>query len=299
MNLSHVNELFISSSVQNRVVLREYPCPFLLVVVNSKKLYIPFVPKKLLKIPELKQIKINCVEWSIVDMEGGAQYNPRTVEEVFRDFTGRRAGMIKALTTGNAISKPTHIPISFPFWCFICSIFLSGFSVMLHWIILFSSSFADVEDFYQQCDPGSLGIFTFFFHTYFRIWWMSLFLSLPLLSVFLLTSFANFDRIWLVLSFRNILQISKFLLFVMAKPFLFEINKALTCNQISGFGFWVKGQNNVAPSFCFPFNYTKANELKSKLLGSLFFAHDSVFCSWLLFVFCSTYSVLTEIFFYW
>ncbi|XP_027333625.1 PHD finger protein ALFIN-LIKE 4-like isoform X5 [Abrus precatorius] len=32
-------------------------------------------------------------------MDGGAQYNPRTVEEVFRDFKGRRAGMIKALTT--------------------------------------------------------------------------------------------------------------------------------------------------------------------------------------------------------
>ncbi|KAA8534800.1 hypothetical protein F0562_029758 [Nyssa sinensis] len=31
-------------------------------------------------------------------MDGGAQYNPRTVEEVFRDFKGRRAGMIKALT---------------------------------------------------------------------------------------------------------------------------------------------------------------------------------------------------------
>nr|ADL36567.1 ALF domain class transcription factor [Malus domestica] len=34
-------------------------------------------------------------------MDGGAPYNPRTVEEVFRDFKGRRAGMIKALTTGN------------------------------------------------------------------------------------------------------------------------------------------------------------------------------------------------------
>ncbi|KAK6911931.1 Alfin, N-terminal [Dillenia turbinata] len=31
-------------------------------------------------------------------MDGGAQHNPRTVEEVFRDFKGRRAGMIKALT---------------------------------------------------------------------------------------------------------------------------------------------------------------------------------------------------------
>lgn len=27
-------------------------------------------------------------------------YNPRTVEEVFRDFKGRRTGVIKALTTG-------------------------------------------------------------------------------------------------------------------------------------------------------------------------------------------------------
>lgn len=30
----------------------------------------------------------------------GTQYNPRTVEEIFRDFKGRRAGMIKALTSG-------------------------------------------------------------------------------------------------------------------------------------------------------------------------------------------------------
>ncbi|KAG7030505.1 PHD finger protein ALFIN-LIKE 5, partial [Cucurbita argyrosperma subsp. argyrosperma] len=33
-------------------------------------------------------------------MDGGVAYNPRTVEEVFRDFKGRRAGMIRALTTG-------------------------------------------------------------------------------------------------------------------------------------------------------------------------------------------------------
>uniref|UniRef100_A0A5B7BYY3 PHD finger protein ALFIN-LIKE n=1 Tax=Davidia involucrata TaxID=16924 RepID=A0A5B7BYY3_DAVIN len=34
-----------------------------------------------------------------MDGGGGVQYNPSTVEEVFRDFKGRRAGMIKALTT--------------------------------------------------------------------------------------------------------------------------------------------------------------------------------------------------------
>lgn len=33
-------------------------------------------------------------------MDSRTQYNPRTVEEVFRDFKGRRAGLIKALTTG-------------------------------------------------------------------------------------------------------------------------------------------------------------------------------------------------------
>lgn len=37
-------------------------------------------------------------------MDGGAQYNPRTVEDVFRDFKGRRTGMIKALTTGSFFS---------------------------------------------------------------------------------------------------------------------------------------------------------------------------------------------------
>ncbi|KAF3439650.1 hypothetical protein FNV43_RR17928 [Rhamnella rubrinervis] len=31
-------------------------------------------------------------------MDGGSAYNPRSVEEVFRDFKGRRAGLIKALT---------------------------------------------------------------------------------------------------------------------------------------------------------------------------------------------------------
>lgn len=33
-------------------------------------------------------------------MEIGAHNSPRTVEEVFKDFKGRRIGLIKALTTG-------------------------------------------------------------------------------------------------------------------------------------------------------------------------------------------------------
>uniref|UniRef100_B6SNE5 PHD finger protein ALFIN-LIKE n=1 Tax=Zea mays TaxID=4577 RepID=B6SNE5_MAIZE len=33
-----------------------------------------------------------------MDPGAGAHYSARTAEEVFRDFRGRRAGMIKALT---------------------------------------------------------------------------------------------------------------------------------------------------------------------------------------------------------
>lgn len=49
-------------------------------------------------------------------MDGGVNYNPRTVEEVFRDFKGRRAGMIKALTTGLSLSLShslLFLPINF------------------------------------------------------------------------------------------------------------------------------------------------------------------------------------------
>lgn len=46
------------------------------------------------------------------EMDAGGAYNPRTVEEVFRDFKGRRAGMIKALTTGK---KNCFFLLLFPF----------------------------------------------------------------------------------------------------------------------------------------------------------------------------------------
>lgn len=53
-------------------------------------------------------------------MDAGGAYNPRTVEEVFKDFKGRRAGMIKALTTG----KNWVFFSSFFFFHFLC--FLTG-----------------------------------------------------------------------------------------------------------------------------------------------------------------------------
>jgi hypothetical protein len=82
-------------------------------------------------------------------MDGGAQYNPRTVEEVFRDLKGRRAGMIKALTTGTALSLSLsqfsfRIFMSHCELCYVC----------LWWFFFFLFFLADVEEFYQRCDPG-------------------------------------------------------------------------------------------------------------------------------------------------
>ncbi|KAK4769375.1 hypothetical protein SAY86_027525 [Trapa natans] len=47
-------------------------------------------------------------------MEGTPHPVPRTVEEVFSDFKGRRAGLIKALTTGSlplSLLLPHHISL--------------------------------------------------------------------------------------------------------------------------------------------------------------------------------------------
>jgi hypothetical protein len=47
-------------------------------------------------------------------MDSRTQYNSYTVEDVFQDFKGRRAGLIKALTTG--ISNRPNILSSFFFF---------------------------------------------------------------------------------------------------------------------------------------------------------------------------------------
>ena len=45
-------------------------------------------------------------------MDANPQYGPRTVEEVFRDFKGRRAGLIKALTSGKMFQKTISVILS-------------------------------------------------------------------------------------------------------------------------------------------------------------------------------------------
>ena len=80
-----------------------------------------------------------------MDPGAGAHYSARTAEEVFRDFRGRRAGMIKALTNG---MLPSLAP-----WFRISPAYLAGgfagADVLLGLVVC-----ADVEKFYQLCDPG-------------------------------------------------------------------------------------------------------------------------------------------------
>ena len=72
---------------------------------------------------------------------------PRSPEDVFRDFRARRAGLIRALPTGNprlafAFASPTSPPSD--------SVWGSEFSLVSRWLS------ADVEKFYVMCDPGEL-----------------------------------------------------------------------------------------------------------------------------------------------
>lgn len=69
---------------------------------------------------------------SLLAMEAAAARSiPRTVEEIFKDFMGRRAAMIKALTTG--IFFPT-LPLFFLFSHFQVLGFLICFSSYTFWL---------------------------------------------------------------------------------------------------------------------------------------------------------------------
>lgn len=41
--------------------------------------------------------------------------NPRTVEDIFKDYSGRRAGLVRALTAGNTtFPRPASLRIAAP-----------------------------------------------------------------------------------------------------------------------------------------------------------------------------------------
>ncbi|THU53383.1 hypothetical protein C4D60_Mb10t13820 [Musa balbisiana] len=96
-------------------------------------------------------------------MEGGAaDYNPRTPEDVFRDFRSRRAGMIKALTTdvekfyqqcdpgGVWESEDGRLGGE---WKGVRRITILGLLRISRRAGMIKALTTDVEKFYQQCDP--------------------------------------------------------------------------------------------------------------------------------------------------
>lgn len=126
--------------------------------------------------------KSSCSECGNRAMEGGAQYNPRTVEEVFRDLKGRRTGLIKALTAGILFHTHTH---TFPYlqtacislFCFCCPKFFFfwvfpflGFSmyfVVLCETLILGNSFCRCGGILSAVWPWwVLGILTFVFNSH-------------------------------------------------------------------------------------------------------------------------------------
>ena len=87
-------------------------------------------------------------------MEGMPQNTPRTVDEVFNDFKGRRAGLIKALTTGLfSLSLSLSLGFSPVLQFLLHRVSLSFFSLIFVYVFIYFWG-ADVDKFYQQCDPG-------------------------------------------------------------------------------------------------------------------------------------------------
>lgn len=122
-------------------------------------------------------------------MDGLPHPISRTVEEVFNDFKGRRAGLIKALTSGFifflcfsylllfsvfllSLHLNTPLFISALIFRVSCFFFIRliliyfwqisflGLLVLTVFFLIFFCT--DVEKFYQQCDPGGLSHFVFF-----------------------------------------------------------------------------------------------------------------------------------------
>jgi hypothetical protein len=79
--------------------------------------------------------------------------SPRTVEEIFKDFSARRAAVVRALTYGNLIFS--SFCFSFPFLSFplnLESFYKYDRGFFLRFLLLFS----DVDGFYGLCDPGNV-----------------------------------------------------------------------------------------------------------------------------------------------
>lgn len=73
-----------------------------------------------------------------------SSHSPRTVEEIFKDFSARHAAVLRALTAGTSIC---------PFFLCFVKLILFFFYLSKRLILLFCLQFSDVEEFFSQCDP--------------------------------------------------------------------------------------------------------------------------------------------------
>jgi hypothetical protein len=81
---------------------------------------------------------------SVLSVSAAIHPNVHSPEDVFRLYRGRRAGIVQALTEGLSLSR------SFEWiWCgFFSRALIDGC------VCLPVSWFADVDEFYEKCDPG-------------------------------------------------------------------------------------------------------------------------------------------------
>lgn len=82
--------------------------------------------------------------------------SPRTVEDIFKDYSARRTGLVRALTYGDLdLSLFYLFSLMGPFF-WMC---------LRNWVLDFDlpfrSSLADVDEFYSLCDPGECSFFWF------------------------------------------------------------------------------------------------------------------------------------------
>jgi hypothetical protein len=84
--------------------------------------------------------------------------SPRTVGEIYKDYTARRAGLVRALTSGTPRrhAPPSSLPL-LPFSRAASLFRISRLTPPVRLPFFCLSLLADVDDLYAFCDPGTAG----------------------------------------------------------------------------------------------------------------------------------------------
>lgn len=81
--------------------------------------------------------------------------SPRTVEEIFKDYSARRSGIVRALTYGIQLFFSGVVFFFFFNYILLFADFFYNFWLCFCILLMFCSCFvADVDEFYATCDPG-------------------------------------------------------------------------------------------------------------------------------------------------